>query len=65
MKWVFFLLALVHVASLSAEPLMEQASYSCSSQQLYICKEETGDVALVFVHGWGGRALFWGSQLDY
>ncbi|MCG7918520.1 MAG: alpha/beta hydrolase [Candidatus Thiodiazotropha taylori] len=65
LKWVFFLLALVHVASFSAEPLMEQASYSCASQQLHICKEETGDVALVFVHGWGGRALFWGSQLDY
>lgn len=65
MKWVFLLMTLVHVASLSAEPLMKQGPYSCSSQQLYICKQGTGEVALMFIHGWGGRALFWSSQLDY
>ncbi|MCG8015189.1 MAG: alpha/beta hydrolase [Candidatus Thiodiazotropha sp. 'RUGA'] len=65
LKWVFYLLTLLQVASLSADPLMKKDSYSCSSQQLYICKNETGKVALVFIHGWGGRALFWRSQLDY
>ncbi|MCG7989217.1 MAG: alpha/beta hydrolase [Candidatus Thiodiazotropha weberae] len=65
LKWICFLLTLIDVASLSADELMKQESYSCSSQQLFVCQEEAGNVALVFIHGWGGRALFWASQLDY
>ncbi|ODB84717.1 hypothetical protein A3193_18295 [Candidatus Thiodiazotropha endoloripes] len=65
LNWICFLVLLSHAFILSAEEPLKQESYSCSVQQLFICQEETGEVALVFIHGWGGRALFWASQLDY
>lgn len=65
LKWLSFVLVVSQVAPLAADQRKNSLSYGCTDQKLYLCQAGAGDVALVFVHGWGGRAQHWKHQLAY
>ncbi|MET0066872.1 MAG: alpha/beta hydrolase [Candidatus Thiodiazotropha sp.] len=44
-------------------PLLE--SVSCATDSVHYCHAGHGDITLLFLHGWGGRAEFWNSQINY
>ncbi len=50
-------------ASVVPVPLLE--GVSCTTDALHYCQAGRGDLTLLFLHGWGGRAEFWNSQINY
>lgn len=62
---LFFSLALSASEGDSSEgDSAENAPAVCHVEPFYHCRSGSGEVTLLFVHGWGGRASFWKNQLD-
>ncbi|MET0089077.1 MAG: alpha/beta hydrolase [Candidatus Thiodiazotropha sp.] len=48
----------------SAVPVPLNENVSCATDRLHYCHAGSGEPTLLFLHGWGGRAEFWNSQIN-